>query len=130
MIPPYAEFENRVTGTFKSILGIASPSKVFMGFGGFLMDGLVAGLKAKIAAVKDAINGIGSSVVGWFKTKLGIASPSKVFAGLGGHLSEGLAVGIDRQKPLVFNSMEGIRRDLARPMLAKATVADGMGRAA
>jgi TP901 family phage tail tape measure protein len=111
-----------IVSTFKGILGIQSPSTVFAEFGGFLMDGLIGGLRAKIAAVRDAINGIGSSVVGWFKDKLGIASPSKVFAGLGGHLSEGLAVGIDRQKGMVFASMEGIRRDLARPMLATATI--------
>ena len=66
--------------------------------GGFLMDGLIGGLTAKLKAVKDKILSIGDSVTSWFKDKLGIASPSKVFAGLGGHLSEGLAVGIDSQK--------------------------------
>ena len=113
---------NSIVTTFKDILGIQSPSTVFSEFGGFLMDGLIGGLNAKIKAVKDKIMSIGDSVTSWFKEKLGIASPSKVFAGLGGHLSEGLAVGIDKQKGLVFASMEGIRRDLARPMLASATI--------
>ena len=82
----------------------------------------IGGLTAKLKAVKDKILSIGDSVTSWFKDKLGIASPSKVFAGLGGHLSEGLAVGIEGQKGMVLASMDGIRRDLARPMLATATI--------
>lgn len=112
----------KISSTFKSILGIASPSKVFSGFGGDIMSGLINGIKAKLQELKSAVTGVASKAAGWFKSKLGINSPSRVFMGFGGNLSEGLAIGIDQEKARVFASMEGIRRGLARPMLATATI--------
>lgn len=43
---------------FKDILGIASPSKVFTGFGGFIIDGLVNGIDAGKSAISGTVKGI------------------------------------------------------------------------
>lgn len=114
-----------ITSTFKSLLGIASPSSVFADFGGWIMDGLKNGLAAKIQQLKDAVTGIGSNVTGWFKRQLGIKSPSRVFMGLGGHVSEGLAIGISRGEGSVVAKMDRIRARIAAPIAAPSGGAQG-----
>lgn len=42
-----------ITGTFKKILGIASPSKVFRGFGENVGDGLALGIKDSLSNLKN-----------------------------------------------------------------------------
>ncbi|WP_438767918.1 phage tail tape measure protein [Kushneria sp. TE3] len=83
---------------FADVLGINSPSRVFMEFGGWTIEGLIQGLTAKLTALKDSVVGIAGSVTGWFKDKLDIHSPSRVFASLGGHTVDGLTLGLDRQR--------------------------------
>lgn len=68
----------------------------FAGYGRALIDGLVNGISARVAAVKSMILGIGQKVAGWFRGVLGIRSPSRVFIGFGGFITDGLALGIER----------------------------------
>ncbi len=76
------------------------PSKM-MQMGSDMMDGLVNGIKNKLAAVGEAIKGVADKTVGLFKSTLGINSPSRVFTELGGWVSEGAAAGIAGKAPLV-----------------------------
>lgn len=87
-----------VKNWFANVLGINSPSRVFMEFGGWTVEGLISGLTAKLAALKDKVVGIASSVASWFKDKLDINSPSRVFTKLGGYTVDGLNVGLDAQR--------------------------------
>ncbi|WP_175459853.1 phage tail tape measure protein [Ralstonia sp. 25mfcol4.1] len=99
--------------------GIDLPAR-FSQFGTNLLQGLVAGIKSRVSAVRDAISSVGDSVVGWFKDKLGIRSPSRVFAQLGGFTMQGLERGLTRAQdgPLgivsrVATAMAGIGAGLA-----------------
>lgn len=87
-----------VASWFADALGINSPSRVFMEFGGWTIEGLIQELTAKLTALKDSVVGIASSVTGWFKDKLDIHSPSRVFAAPGGHTVDGLTLGLERQR--------------------------------
>jgi hypothetical protein len=74
-------------------LGIELPAR-FSQLGGHMMTGLVNGITAGAAWVKDAVVGVASSAASWFAEKLGIASPSRLFMQYGGWISEGAALGI------------------------------------
>lgn len=99
---------SRIVSTFKSILGINSPSTVFSDFGGWIMDGLKNGIMAKFKALKETITNVASSAASWFKKKLGINSPSRVFMGFGNNVSEGLAIGIREKENQVVSSVSGL----------------------
>lgn len=58
------EVGNTVVNTFKSLLGIASPSKVFKEFGKNIIQGLVGGLAGKNGDVKKTMDKVSS----WIKT--------------------------------------------------------------
>lgn len=79
--------------TALSALGIQVPQQ-FRTLGGFIVDGIIGGITARMAALRDTVVGVASSAASWFKEKLGIASPSKVFTQFGGWISEGAANGI------------------------------------
>lgn len=105
---------SRMVATFKSILGINSPSKVFAEFGGWIMDGLKNGIKAKFAELKATISGIADKAASWFKRKLGINSPSRVFMGFGNNVSEGLAMGIRAKGGQVRKSAVQLSNEVTR----------------
>lgn len=89
-----------LSGVWTSIAGTAAAAwagmvQQFQQFGGWIVDGVIGGVTAKLGALKDAVVGAASSAAKWFKEKLGIASPSKVFTQFGGWISEGAAKGID-----------------------------------
>lgn len=65
--------------------------------GGFVVDGLVEGIKAAAILPVKAVMGIGESIVGGFKGVLGIESPSKVMFGLGVNTGEGVTLGLKSQ---------------------------------
>ena len=92
-----------------------------------IIDGLLAGMRERWAALKEAVSGIGSSISGWVKDKLGIRSPSRVFAEIGGHLMGGLQMGIERAAGLPLAAMRGVAAGLAAPMAAGAVAMSGGG---
>jgi hypothetical protein len=66
---------------FKSKLGIRSPSRVFMGFGGFMMEGLDNGLAAGQAAPLKRMNRLGDGLSSqWEKTTAGLKLTPRVAA--------------------------------------------------
>jgi len=57
----------KVISKFKEILGIASPSKVFIALGGFIMAGLAIGLKQGFVKIPDTVKGFADKIIGIFK---------------------------------------------------------------
>ena len=80
----------------------------FFTAGSELINGLVAGVSAKLTAARDTVVALGSSIKGWFKSALGINSPSRVFMGYGDNIVEGAAIGIQRSTPLATRAVSGM----------------------
>ena len=78
----------------------ALPDK-FLKLGSDIVDGLIAGLKAKWEALKTTVGGMADFVSGIFQRKQKINSPSRVFMGFGMNIGEGAALGILGSVPKV-----------------------------
>src|SRR5207237_5733180 len=61
---------------FKAKLGIHSPSRVFMGFGGHITDGLGKGIAAGTGAAVKHVDRLSSRVAGAFAAGALVASPA------------------------------------------------------
>ena len=93
------------------------PAKM-LAIGGQIIDGLLAGLRARWAALKESVSGIASGIADSVRGALGIRSPSRVFAEIGGHLMGGLQLGIERAASLPLAAMRGVAAGLAAPIMA------------
>lgn len=112
-------YQTTLGGSLYDLVQLVSslPGK-FMDAGGRMIDGLIAGIRQRWQALKDAVGDIADSTVGWLRDKLGIRSPSRVFAEIGGFTMEGLEQGILR-------GQDGPLAALARA--AKGITAAGAG---
>ena len=72
---------DKITGGFKSLFGIASPSKLFVEYGEYLDQGLAIGIKDNIKPIDSAMDSVYNSVVGDMKS---ISAPQVAVAGGGG----------------------------------------------
>ena len=118
---------NKIVEKFKEIFGIHSPSKLFEDFGGFMMDGLVNGLKNAINKVTNAckqiwsaIKDVFSSVGTWFKDTFSKAwqKVKDVFS-TGGKIYSGIKEGITSTfKTIVNGLITGINTIIATPFNA------------
>lgn len=79
---------------FKTAFGIHSPSTVMADMGGYLMEGLINGIKDGWNNIKESVGTVAQSVIDKFKDILGIHSPSTVMDENGVYLIEGLQNGI------------------------------------
>ena len=68
--------------------------------GGNMVQGLVNGIRNRIASAVESARGLGSMVINGFKSVLGIHSPSTVFREFGYFLVKGLADGMDDQETI------------------------------
>lgn len=66
-----------IKSTFKSILGINSPSRVFAAYGGFIGEGLLQGIEGQEGAINNKFGGLASKIKG-----LGNVRPNFNFGGL------------------------------------------------
>lgn len=114
-----------------SYFGIELPGK-FSEFGGMIITGLVNGISNALAAAKETVVGVGTSIKGWFTETLGIQSPSRVFMGYGANISEGAAIGIASQADLVRQAALGMAAQSAVNMappnpadVSRASMLDG-----
>lgn len=82
-------------GWAKKILGINSPSKVFMEIGKFTMLGMAKGITENGKLVKDSGVGVGNAVIDSFRDTFGIHSPSEVMREIGKFVGEGFAKGLE-----------------------------------
>ena len=85
-----------VTTTAKDGLGVHSPSTVFMGIGGFVVQGLQQGISNAWSTLSNFWSGKITGLIDGAKSLLGIASPSKVFISMGGNVSEGFGIGLEK----------------------------------
>lgn len=85
---------SKVSGAFKSVLHILSPSRVFAEHGQFIVAGLVQGLQAGESSAVEQSRSLAQSVSGTFSDELGISSPSKTFRSLGAYVIDGLVQGL------------------------------------
>ncbi len=79
---------------FQSVFIIHSPSKVMAEMGGYLMEGLINGIKDGWNNIKESVGNVAKGVIDKFKDVLGIHSPSTVMDENGVYLIEGLHNGI------------------------------------
>lgn len=59
-----------ISSTFKRVMGIASPSKVFEGFGAYIMQGLGIGIEDAGWEPKEAMSTISQDLISYFKDKM------------------------------------------------------------
>lgn len=76
--------------------GVTLPAQ-FTGFGSMIIDGLVNGIRAKIGAAIEAVQGLAARIKSAFTgaKSMDIHSPSRVFKRYGGFIAEGLAIGVN-----------------------------------
>lgn len=95
--------------------------------GGDLIDGLINGVKSKIAAARASIVEFGMSIKNWFADTLGIKSPSRVFMGFGDSVAQGAAIGISRSSGVASRAAGNMAAQTAAAANAQRT---GAGMAA
>lgn len=76
--------------------GVTLPAQ-FTGFGSMIIDRLVNGIRAKIGAAIEAVQGLAARIKSAFTSakSMDIHSPSRVFKRYGGFIAEGLAIGVN-----------------------------------
>lgn len=80
---------------FKEAFGIASPSKVMMEYGGYIIEGLLQGIIGALTAIGTWIKEhIFQPFIDGFKKVFGINSPSTVMEEQGGYIIDGMLNGI------------------------------------
>lgn len=84
-----------VTTSAKTGLGVRSPSTVFMGIGGNVVQGLQIGIQNAWGTLSSFWSQQVSGLISGAKSILGIASPSKVFITMGGNVTEGFGIGLE-----------------------------------
>lgn len=99
---------NVLIEAFCKLLGIHSPSKVFMSIGSNIVGGLILGLFKKGGLVISAIRNIGKLLITSFCNLLGIKSPSKVFIAIGAFIVLGLINGIKNTAGFLTSSVSGL----------------------
>lgn len=99
---------NVLIEAFCKLLGIRSPSKVFMSIGSNIVGGLILGLFKKGGLVISAIRNIGKLLITSFCNLLGIKSPSKVFIAIGAFIVLGLINGIQNTAGFLTSSVSGL----------------------
>lgn len=93
----------------------------FFTAGGDLVDGLIAGIRAKWDAAREVMGGMAESIKLWFTEPMQIQSPSRVFMRYGEHISEGAALGIERGQALARVAAVGLAGITMAPMGAAAS---------
>lgn len=98
-----------ITGFFKDLFGIHSPSTVFEGYGGDLMEGLENGVEGSSDLPKNALD----TVNGKMKDVFSAVSEILEWASLGSKLMEiGLIVGIISQIPAVTTATQNLESSM------------------
>ena len=99
----------KVIEIVKSLFGIASPSKVFDGFGANVIQGFIEGIKSLLSNLWELVKSIPKKVIEWFKNGFGfIGSTAKAFVNMGKDLLEGLVNGIKDAVGKVLNAAKDV----------------------
>lgn len=98
-----------ICGFFESLFGIGSPSTVFAGYGGYLMEGLENGISDNVDLPKDALDTAKSTMQNTF----GALSELLAWAKLGSDImSLGLKAGILAMTPSVLTVVTTLESDM------------------
>ena len=129
---PLGLIHSAFTGAL-DLLGISVPEG-FRSLGGFVIDGLLSGMEAKLTALREWVTGMANSVANWFKEVLGIHSPSRVFEGFGINIVEGMINGIASMAGALRDQVMGMAANIAgwvQEAMASAwdSIGDGASRA-
>lgn len=96
--------------------GLKNGAKDLISAGGNLVKGIWDGFVGKLDWIKGKIKGWVGNVTGFLKSLFKIGSPSKLFADeIGQYLPEGIAVGIEAKADTVYDQMDKIRKNVAKP---------------
>ena len=102
-----------VVGTFKSLLGIHSPSRVFAGLGGFTMEGLEQGLQQGQSGPLGAVKSLGQQL-----TEAGVGSIK---------LTSDLETNLPTGKKGPFDALASIGKELPNARAGAAGLTSGLG---
>ena len=98
-----------ICGFFEGLFDMGSPSKVFEGYGGYLMEGLEDGIEDNVSLPKDALSGAQTSM----QTVFGSLQQLLEWSNLGTKImSTGLKAGILLQKPFVLSEVGTLESDM------------------
>jgi hypothetical protein len=112
-------------GWAKKILGIHSPSRVFMEIGSFTMQGFIKGVEDHAPQVKKSAESVANTVPGIFRSILGIHSPSEVMRDIGQQVNRGFAEGLKGSGDDIRNAFRDLNDKLTGAMRdARAAIAD------
>lgn len=96
--------------------GLKNGVKDLITAGGNLVQGIWNGFVGKLDWIKAKIKGWVGNVTSFLKSLFKIGSPSKLFADeIGQYLPEGIAVGIEAKADTVYDQMDKIRKNVAKP---------------
>jgi len=109
-----ASIAESISSTFKKVLGIHSPSRVFMQFAGYISEGLIEGLRLKDKYVVDKVADTANAIASKFTNILGIRSPSTVFTKYGENIGDGLVIGLRNKEALVLGSFENLTSNMLK----------------
>ena len=98
--------------TFKNLLGIHSPSVVFYAIGGFLIAGLIAGMKAQSISLYDMLVSIGNKIIEIVK---------------GFDIGNLIALGLTAGLLIITNKIVGIVKDLSSVVVGFGNLLTGLG---
>lgn len=115
-------WDNIKASSQSGIAYISNLSSAFFNAGQHMLDGLINGIKSKVAGAKAAILDAASQLKSAFTGAMGIRSPSRVFMQYGGYISQGAALGINRYAPSVWSAAKTMAKGaiLAGAMTAPA----------
>ncbi len=102
-----------------SWFGIELPAK-FTGFGQMILDGLINGIRSRVAAVLATVRGVAANMKSAFTNPVEIRSPSRVFARYGGWLMEGLQGGIGRGRGGVLSAVGSVASHLQQRFTSRS----------
>ena len=112
-----SELATKLIETFKSILGIHSPSTVFYALGGFIIAGLLGGLLATFPGIIDFFKTAGSIIAGFFKNLI-----EKInFGAIGDFIKNGFSKIIDFVKNIDLGKVFAIAFSVGMAITAKKT---------
>lgn len=97
---------NAIEGA-KNLLGINSPSKVFMAIGDGIIEGFVIGVDDGSGDAANATGEMAKGVIKSAEDELDINSPSGVFMDIGENVNEGMAKGIEESEDKPVAALEG-----------------------
>lgn len=101
--------------------GITLPA-TFTGFGRMLLDGLINGIRSRVAAVVEMVGSVAARIKNAFTSSksMDIHSPSRVFTRFGGYIMEGLHLGLNRAAPRPIAAIGQVATDLQQRFTNRA----------